>query len=401
MSCSIESTSEKSVDVIVEYYENGKVKFKKYPTQNDSTKFHYAEYYESGSISKKGTMQDSIVTGYWEYYFENGNLKQKGNYLIDDSLNTGAYAYTYWMLQYDEKGKLIEENDGWMCSLAWRERESKNLHVCRTGDWEFYHENGSLKAKGKFVKGWSDGIYYEYHDNKQIALKAEYDKGKSIGTWKFYYPNGQLKEIRSYSDSTVLFDSCYLEDGTQTLSNGTGIIFEIDDDEDSTVTEYKNHLKHGKDYTYRKRLDNNNQYEIDSEAHYLHGKLHGKTRHFGNYGKTYRERMSSERNYVNGELHGSSFNFFDGKKTQISYFVQGKEHGITEHYNQNTRKLELVEPWIMGKRHGIRKYYTYSGEPELYQYFFEDDKVGEIHFENGEVTKTTIYEGDTTKFYRL
>lgn len=400
-SCSTVNNETKSTNEIVEYHENGKVKFTKTPFQNDSTKFTYNEYYESGGLLKKGTLQDSIVIGYWEYYFENGNLKQKGDYLIDDSSNTGAYTYTYWMPQYDEEGNQIEENDGWMCSLAWRERESKNLHVCRTGYWEFFHENAELKAKGNFVNGWSDGKYYEYYNDGQIALKAEYDKGKPVGTWKYYYSNGQLKESRSYTDSTLLLNSFYLEDGTQTLFNGTGTMYLIDNDGDSTIIEFVNHLKHGRDYTYRKRLDNNKQYEIDSEAHYVRGKLHGKTRHFGNYGKTYEERMSSERNYVNGEQHGYSFNFYNGKKTQIRYFVHGKEHGVTKHYNQNTRKLELVEPWIMGKRHGIRKYYTYSGEPELYQYFFEDDMVGRVDFENGVKVKTTIYGGDTVKFNKL
>ena len=207
-SCSTDSHHKISTDKIVEHHGNGKIKLEKIPFKKDSTKFTYREYYESGRLLKKGTLLDSVVTDYWEYYYENGNLKQKGHYIIDDSLNNGSFTYSYWMPQYDRDGKLIEENDGWMCSLAWRGRENKNLHVCRSGYWEFYFESGALKSKGNFANGWSDGSYYEYHDNRKIALEAQFKKGKPVGTWTTYYPNGQLKESRTYTDSSLLINSC-------------------------------------------------------------------------------------------------------------------------------------------------------------------------------------------------
>lgn len=400
-SCANNHDHEVSRVEIVTYHKNGGLKSKKIANRNDSTIFNYVEYYENGKLFKKGSMQDSIVMGYWEYFFDNGNLMQKGKYIIDDSLNNGLHTYSYWMPQYDDNGKIKEENDGWMCSLSWKARDDQNIHVCKSGYWEFFHENGEVKVKTKFVRGRIDGNYFEYFDNKQLALKAKYQHGKPVGQWTYYYPNGQLKKTVRHSASIELVDCFYLIDGTRTLTNGTGTIYDVDNDGDSTVIEFKNHLNHGRSFNYKKRIDNNNHYEIDTEHHYLNGKLNGKSRYFNNYGKTYEERMSSELNYVNDNFHGFVYGFYRGKKIQIRYFIRGLEHGTTKHFNENTGKLELIEPWVMGERHGIRKYFTYSGEPELYQYFYEGEMVGKIDFENGLKVKTTIYEDDTLKFNKL
>ena len=397
--CTNKPVEPKKLVEIIDYYENGKIKSKKVQIRLDANLFFIEEYFETGVLSKKGYLLDSIVTGYWEFFYENGNLEQKGNYIVDDSLNEGSFAFTYGRPLKDMAGNILEENDTWMCSLEMRERERHNLHVCRTGYWEFYHENGELQSKGSFNNGWSDGKYYEFHDNKQIALAAEFDSGKPIRKWRYYYSNGQLNKVLSYSNREEFIQAYYLEGGTKTLSDGTGTTYELDG-KDSTVTEYKNHLKHGRDYTYRFRSISK-KFEIDDEAHYVNGEAQGTWRSFNNYGETYLERLSSQCSYSNDELHGYYYQYFNKKKTSISYFVHGKEHGVFKDFHEGTGRLELVEPWIMGVRHGIRKYYTYKGEPETHQYFFEGEMVGKIEFEDGEITETTIYDGDTLKFNRL
>lgn len=367
---------------------------------DDSTLFRYYEFYESGKIKRKGYLKDSIVIGYWEYYFENGNLKQKGNYIIDNASNLGDFTYSYHIPKYDENGKIIEKRL-WMCSLELNQFEKNNIHSCKQGYWMFYHENGSLRSKGNFLNGWPDGVHIGYFDNQNIALRVEYKRGKPTGTWLFYYSNGQLMESVTFLDSEIVMNAFYLDNGTQTLRNGTGSTYRIDESGDSTVTEYKNHLQHGREYAYRKRFDNNNEYEISSEAHYVNGTLHGKVRYFGNYGKTYKERLSSESNFVHGKQHGYSYHYFNGKITSISLYLNDLEHGVSKRYNDNTGQLEISAPWVMGKRHGIRKYFSPNGDPERYDYFYEDDNVGQVLFKNGKVSKTYIYGGDTLKFNTL
>lgn len=394
--------SETKVEKIIDYYENGQVKSKRiFKTEMDSINYVLVEFYKNGEIKRTGPVKDSIIHGPWEYYYDNGKLMQKGLYIIDDSLNNGNWTYSYKLPLIDVRGDTIKERKRWMCSIEWEVREKKNLHVCKDSYWEFYHENGQLKSKGNFQNGWAIDKWVEYSSNGQLIKESNYRNKKAHGKWQYWYPNGQLKEIIYYRDSTTLFKSFYLENKTQTLSNGTGAKFIVDGKGDSTVTEYKNHLKHGRHYVYRKKIDNNNQYEINSEANYANGKLHGKTRYFGNYGTTYKKRMSSERNYVNGELHGYSFNLFNGKKTKIRYFIHDKEHGVTKHFDMNTRKLTLEEPWVMGKRHGIRKFFNADGEQTYADYFYNGNMIGYEKYENGKLVNQKIHEGEETHFKEI
>jgi antitoxin component YwqK of YwqJK toxin-antitoxin module len=60
--------------------------------------------------------------GYWEYYWSNGNLSHKGNYV-----------------------------DG-----------------IRHGLWEVYYDNGNLWSKGNYVDGKKHGYWEEWYNNQII-----------------------------------------------------------------------------------------------------------------------------------------------------------------------------------------------------------------------------------------
>jgi antitoxin component YwqK of YwqJK toxin-antitoxin module len=185
--------------------------------------------------------------------------------------------------------------------------------------------------------------------------------------------------------------------GQQILSNGTGYISEKVEN-DSIVKHYDNYLLQGKAVTYTFSEGN---YKISSEENYDKGQCHGERKYYNNSGSNDKERLSTLCHLYRGKFHGYYLNFYDGKITERTYFIHGKEHGITKHFDEFTRQLTLIEPWIMGKRHGIRKYFNRDGIPELYQYFYDGETVGRIEFENGKITKTKIYEGDEEKFYKL
>ncbi len=72
--------------------------------------------------------------GYWERYYNNGNLMYKGNYV-----------------------------DG-------------NRH----GYWEGYYENGKLKYKGNYVDGKEHGYWESYYYNGNLYYKGFYDMGEEV-----------------------------------------------------------------------------------------------------------------------------------------------------------------------------------------------------------------------------
>ena len=72
--------------------------------------------------------------GYWEYYYSNGQLYYKGNYLNDK----------------------------------------------RHGYWEYYWSDGQLSRKGDYVDGERHGLCEGYYSNGVLHYKGYYDMGKRV-----------------------------------------------------------------------------------------------------------------------------------------------------------------------------------------------------------------------------
>lgn len=386
---------------VIEKYENGQIKEVHEYLLQDSTIYVKTCYYENGKIKSRGTKRDTITVGYWIYYYKKGHIKQHGNYIIDDSLNEGNWTYSYHIPKHDQQGNIIPEHKGWICSVTRNKREKLNLHVCRDGVWEFFHQNGQIKSKGTYKNGWSVGTWEKFAENGIKTEEMFFENKKRSGIWKYWYNNGDIKKIVDYNSDIEKLHSFWLDNGKQTLVEGTGTIFEINDDQDSIVTEYKNYLKDGRNFIYSFMTDIE-EYVLDEENYYKMGKMHGVQKFYGNYGLTNKKRLSNTWNYVNDTLEGYSVGYYDGDTTSVSFFVNGMEQGIWKHFDENTKKLTMVEVWNKGKRHGIRKSFNYkTGIRELYEYFYEDNFIGEERFEEGILTKKRITNNNKHNFFTL
>ena len=69
--------------------------------------------------------------GYWEYYFNNGLLRQKGSYV--NGLKDGYWEFYWFNGQLYSKGNLV--------------------NGMKDGYWEFYHGKGFLWFKGNYING--------------------------------------------------------------------------------------------------------------------------------------------------------------------------------------------------------------------------------------------------------
>lgn len=359
----------------------------------DSTNYVLVEFYENGKIKRTGPVKDSIVHGSWEYFYDNGELMQKGVYIIDDTLNNGNWTYSYKLPLIDFKGDTIQERNGWMCSLEWRAREKKNLHVCKDGYWEFYHENGQLESKGSFQNGWAIGKWEEYSSNGQLIKISNFKDNIANGEWKYWYPNGQLMKIVMHTDSSALLMQAYDMDGNQKVIDGEGEFIEPypGDSLESFFGTYRNGILNGR---YVKYFENG---KIEEEGQYKNGKAEGEWTHYYFY---YDKWLI--RNYRNGEAHGYFYNFYiNGDTTQIRFFVDGLEHGITKHMDEHTGAITLIEPWNMGERHGIRKFFNSEGVQTSADYFYNGDMIGYEKYENGKLVNQKIFEGEETHFKEI
>jgi antitoxin component YwqK of YwqJK toxin-antitoxin module len=66
------------------------------------------------------------------------------------------------------------------------------------------------------------GPYKRYLENERIALESHYSHGKHDGPGKEWCENGQIQEEWYYKDGEFYPVSYRLENGEQTLVNGTG-----------------------------------------------------------------------------------------------------------------------------------------------------------------------------------
>ncbi|MDP2160197.1 MAG: hypothetical protein Q8K02_06925 [Flavobacterium sp.] len=121
------------------------------------------EYYQNGKI--KSVTNTDILTGlrigFWNEFYENGQLKESGNYKLD------SYKQCCTAGLCDE------------------------FYSYKFGEWLYYHQNGKLKAKGIYKIGTKNR-------NTSCEGGAEINFGFVTDNWKFYDENGN--EIKPNSN---------------------------------------------------------------------------------------------------------------------------------------------------------------------------------------------------------
>ena len=92
-------------------------------------------YYENGNLRVKGNFKDGKENGLWEWYSENGKLEKKGNY----------------------KEGLRED-----------------------GLWEFYYKNGQLSSKGNWKDNNPDGVWVNFNQDGSLKKTETWKDGVKI-----------------------------------------------------------------------------------------------------------------------------------------------------------------------------------------------------------------------------
>ena len=69
--------------------------------------------------------------------------------------------------------------------------------------WEYFHDNGKLRAKGSYIKGKKDGNWLTFFNNGKIRSQEVYEDGVQSGVWKFYYRSGNIRTEEEYKDNNL------------------------------------------------------------------------------------------------------------------------------------------------------------------------------------------------------
>lgn len=176
------------------FYENGNVR-QKGNYKNGIMDGEWGFYFENGNPSRVGHFSEGTPDGYWTYYYEGGLEKAKGN--IENGKQSGEW------FQYFENGKIKQKGiykDGNQIGFwnYYHEDGSEKAVAYFSGDTSYYKEfflEGGLKAEGILLNGVSHGAWTYYHQNGAKKATGFEKAGKKEGLWKFYFENDSLSAV--------------------------------------------------------------------------------------------------------------------------------------------------------------------------------------------------------------
>ncbi|NLL27970.1 MAG: toxin-antitoxin system YwqK family antitoxin [Bacteroidales bacterium] len=128
------------------------------------------------------SLNPEIKTGEFNWYYENGSLKHKGEYTDDKEIGTHKW--------YFDNGKIeaIENySDG-------------NLN----GEYKEFYKNGNLSSEAFFIDGLQNGFTKYYREDGSLHSEGQLKNGDRDGIWKYYDENGNIIGEKEYKTDYLI-----------------------------------------------------------------------------------------------------------------------------------------------------------------------------------------------------
>lgn len=140
---------------VEEYYKSGKIRIEGISTERDVYKYFgiQTKYYETGNIEEKTTYKDGQTEGPFFSFYENGNKRTEGAYIIDN------YGYRLKINQY------------------WDEKGNQKV-VDKVGQYD--EVNGKIILSGPLKNGFKEGNWNGFDKILKISFLETYKDGTFI-----------------------------------------------------------------------------------------------------------------------------------------------------------------------------------------------------------------------------
>ena len=303
--------------------------------------------------------QNNLKQGRWYVFYQNGNVKQEGNY--QDDKKNGYFK------EFTESGDLISVNKYINDVLQEEAEEIAKLDVQNE-----YYPDGKIKVRATYRNGLPEGVRRDYTPEGEIEKSSIYKNGVMIGEgivkedgareghWKEYYPDGSLKAEGDYKDDKPVGEWKYFY-------------------QDGKLEQKGKYSAAGKLTGIWKRFFNSGQLMLEEQ--YLNGEKDGLHTEYDESG-----RIIDQGEYIKGEEDGPWFT------TSGDYFERGN-------YRDGLRSGKWTTWFFSSKDAKIDSILRFSGS------FIDDNPQGKhtYYWENGKVKDEGIYvggrkDGDWYKF---
>ncbi|TAD86069.1 MAG: hypothetical protein EAY75_09645 [Bacteroidetes bacterium] len=369
--------------------------------------------YENGSLVGKGvfTRQDNntILSGPWEFYYNNGALRSKG-VLGTEEKKQGLWQYYYANGQIKEKITFKDDNrdgfsEGWFeDGVKWYTNNHKaglaeglqtvyffnGLLRSETvyandevnGTEKLYNSKGYLETLNQYVAGKQNGLQTTYFSSGAKQTELAYKDGKASGPLKVFYANGQLKSDCNYVDDK--------KQGLWTSYYENGVVKEkttyLDNEITGEFTEYFESGKLSRRGTYAKK-------EIDGKLEVFDedGKLassfvydRGKLREVNFYDKT--GAIINSTTTRNGAANIVFYSPEGIKQSEGFFNKEGSREGrFTDYYTNG--KIKSVSENKKGVLEGTFRSYFLTGALSYEERYENDEEHGYYkgYFSNGKM----------------
>lgn len=284
-------------------------------------------------------------TGEWNYYFTNGNLKIKENFIdgkqtgISNTYNITGKLSTISHYSNDNLNGVYEIYDNGILNEV-----SYYLNGTQNGPFQTFYSDGTLKTEGFIVDNEISHIKTTFKQSGKVSQISKFVEGEVILTES--YDNSGKKEFEiNYKNNTGKVNL--------SLSNG------------ATTQEFE--LKNGYyngNYSSKDKLGNK-----ISEFIYVNGRIHNNYKYFSPVGT-----LMYNRNYYCGVINGTDTQYdLVGNLRITSEYSFGNENGKTIRYYHNKAKMfEYTE--MDGLTDGEYIFYNQKGEAIL-KIFYESNAV--------------------------
>lgn len=146
----------------------------------------YTSYWPNGRKKEQGTFTDSIPTGVWMNWYENGALKDSGAYV----------KLTPAMVVIDPAAPIPDKDTN---AFKLQAISISKTPYTETGYWKRFNENGSLSEEGAYLPLANLFAPLMMDSTGQSAFYSiGYPAPIKTGTWKYYDENGILQYSQVY-----------------------------------------------------------------------------------------------------------------------------------------------------------------------------------------------------------
>jgi len=165
----------------------------------------YKTYYENDQQLSEENYNDGMLEGKWTYWYENGQVKLKGNFkpyevLPEDERWERSSRYVF-PARDSKHGKWTEwyENG--------QKKREQNYECGRViGKWASWYENGNKKSISNYHDGGlpgmnraiADGKFTQWYENGQKKIERCYQTNRAEGKWTEWDENGHITREEYY-----------------------------------------------------------------------------------------------------------------------------------------------------------------------------------------------------------